>query len=179
MSEFAPLTPGSDEAFPQAAALPQAPNLAVAAGGAPPDPKPADPSERAKDALADEAMAEEWQAGADAVFGGRAGALALRGPSPLLLGRPLTLVFDAERRQVRVADSIIQLGFEEFTILAVLASRPYWPFTFQEVVDEAGLRLCRLTRLSLDEHVATLRDKLGQFGDYIQSVPGFGYRFRE
>jgi DNA-binding response OmpR family regulator len=32
---------------------------------------------------------------------------------------------------------------------------------------------------NIDVHVTTLREKLGEFSDYIQSVPGFGYRFKE
>ncbi|MEX0586074.1 MAG: winged helix-turn-helix domain-containing protein, partial [Pirellulales bacterium] len=127
----------------------------------------------------DRAFADEWRSGADAVFGGHAGALVPRGAGRLTLVRPLSLIFDSERQQVRVADDIIQLSFEEFVILSELAARPYWPFTFQEVIQGAREKKCRLTLSTLDRSAATLREKLGMFGDYIQSVPGFGYRFRE
>ena len=35
-----------------------------------------------------------------------------------------------------------------------------------------------MTEQALDEHIASLREKLGLFSDYVQSVPYVGYRFK-
>ena len=35
-----------------------------------------------------------------------------------------------------------------------------------------------VTEQTLDQHVQTLRQKLGLFSDYVQSVPYVGYRFK-
>ena len=72
----------------------------------------------------------------------------------------------------------IHLGAIEFEILFVLAGRPYHPFTRAEIV--AGVLFSRgeLSTENVDQFVASLREQLGMFHDYVQSVPYIGYRFK-
>ncbi|MCA9261060.1 MAG: winged helix-turn-helix transcriptional regulator [Planctomycetales bacterium] len=72
----------------------------------------------------------------------------------------------------------LTLGNVEFEILFVLAGKPYRPFTRREIV--AGVFFSRddLSEDNVDDYIATLRDQLGPFHDYIQTVPYIGYRFK-
>jgi DNA-binding response OmpR family regulator len=91
----------------------------------------------------------------------------------------IELFFDRERREVRVTGRTIRLSYSEFEVFRLLANNPYWPFSTREVADGVAAFDCGVTLDNVDEYVASLRDKLGDFADYIQTVPGFGYRFRE
>jgi DNA-binding response OmpR family regulator len=93
--------------------------------------------------------------------------------------RRIELFFDSERREVRVVGKTIVLTYGEFEIFRLLAGSPYWPFTFREVISGVAKFDCGVDEANLDAHIVSLRDKLGEFCDYIQSVPNFGYRFRE
>ncbi len=93
--------------------------------------------------------------------------------------RRIELFFDRERHEVRVTGRTIRLTYDEFEVFRLLAQNPYWPFSMREVVEGVAKYECDVTLANLDGHVANLREKLGEFADYIQSVPGFGYRFKE
>ncbi len=72
----------------------------------------------------------------------------------------------------------IQLGNVEFRILLFLASRPYHPFTRRAIAEAVATDNDPVTEETVDEHVAMLRDQLGVFYDYVQTVPYVGYRFK-
>lgn len=93
--------------------------------------------------------------------------------------RRLELFFDPERREVRVTGRTIRLSYGEFEVFRLLANNPYWPFSTREVAEGVAALDCGVTLENVDDYVAALREKLGEFSDYIQTVPGFGYRFRE
>jgi DNA-binding response OmpR family regulator len=93
--------------------------------------------------------------------------------------RRIELYFDRERHEVRVTGRTIRLTYDEFEIFRLLAQNPYWPFSTREVVEGVTKFDCEVTLANVDGHIASLREKLGEFADYIQSVPGFGYRFKE
>ena len=73
----------------------------------------------------------------------------------------------------------IELGNVEFRILLFLASRPYHAFTPRAIAEAVSCDLTRVTEESLAEHIFSLRDQLGVFYDYVQTVPYIGYRFKE
>jgi len=91
--------------------------------------------------------------------------------------RPLQL--DAARCEVHVVDQTITLPYQQFAILQLLASRPYWPFRRDEVIQAVHQENYPLTGQTLDDQILALRTRLGPFGDYVQTVPGFGFRFKE
>ena len=72
----------------------------------------------------------------------------------------------------------IQLGNVEFRILLFLASRPYPPFTRRTIAEAVSTERDPVAEASVDEHVSSLRDQLGVFHDYVQTVPYIGYRFK-
>jgi two-component system alkaline phosphatase synthesis response regulator PhoP len=87
------------------------------------------------------------------------------------------LLLDPERHTVRVEDAIIETTPTEFEILRVLMENPDHAFTRGELVEKAlGYEYEGMER-TLDSHIKNLRKKIGS--DYIETVFGVGYRFRE
>ena len=83
------------------------------------------------------------------------------------------------RHQVYIAGSPVEMTFSEFEILAFLARRPGWVFTRSQIVDAVRGDNYPVTERSVDVQVVGLRRKLGEYGDYIETVRGVGYRFKE
>jgi len=79
-----------------------------------------------------------------------------------------------------VADGVeVELTFTEFKILTLLASRPGWVFNRSQIVDAVHGEGYAVTDRAVDVQIVGLRKKLGICGDYIETVRGVGYRFRE
>ena len=101
-------------------------------------------------------------------------------------------IFEAERRaqadkektegppfyRLALGRELIHLDIIEFRILLFLASKPYHPFTRRCITDAVSTERHPVTEDTVDQHIVTLRDQLGPFHDYIQSVPYIGYRFK-
>ena len=72
----------------------------------------------------------------------------------------------------------IQLGDVEFRILLLLASQPYLPFSRPAIAQAVTTERLPVTEESVEQHIASLREQLGFFRDYVQTVPYMGYRFK-
>ena len=72
----------------------------------------------------------------------------------------------------------IQLGDVEFRILTLLASCPYLPFSHEAIAKGVSTDRRPVTAESVDLFIASLREQLGFFRDYVQTVPFMGYRFK-
>lgn len=83
------------------------------------------------------------------------------------------------RRDVQVDGNAIDLTYTEFQILSLLAKRPGWVFTRTQIVDAVRGDDYPVTDRSVDVQIVGLRKKLGEYGSYIQTVRGVGYRFKE
>ena len=59
-----------------------------------------------------------------------------------------------------------------------MASWPYHPFTRHAIAAAVATDHDPVTEETIDEHIAALRDQLGVFYDYVQTVPYIGYRFK-
>ncbi|MFH2046736.1 MAG: response regulator [Pseudomonadota bacterium] len=97
--------------------------------------------------------------------------------SDLLLIHDLTI--DNDKRSVLAGDKEVELTFTEFQVLCCLAKRPGWVFTRSHIVDMVRGSDYPVTDRSVDVQIVGLRKKLGVCGDYIETVRGVGYRFRE
>ncbi|NJL60343.1 MAG: winged helix-turn-helix transcriptional regulator, partial [Desulfobacteraceae bacterium] len=86
---------------------------------------------------------------------------------------------DAGRRKVEVCGESAELSFTEFQILLCLMKRPGWVFSRSQIVDTVRGDNYPVTDRSVDVQIAGLRRKLGTCGNYIETVRGVGYRFRE
>ena len=86
---------------------------------------------------------------------------------------------DVTRREVACGDVAISLTATEFKLLHFLASQPGRVFSRSELIDGVlGQNIAVLDR-TIDVHVVSLRKKLRDCGDMIETVRGFGYRFVE
>lgn len=79
----------------------------------------------------------------------------------------------------RMGRTTISLEPVEYRILGFLAAKPYHAYTPRQIVQAVTRVRQPVTEATLDRHIASLRDKLGFFADYIQTVPYIGYRFKE
>ena len=89
------------------------------------------------------------------------------------------LVIHPGRYEVLVQEKPVKLTSTEFRILHLMARRPGWVFTRYQIVDAARGEDAAVTDRSVDFHITSLRRKLGPCSDYIETVWGVGYRFKE
>ena len=83
------------------------------------------------------------------------------------------------RHEVVVKGKRVDLTSTEFRILHLLARRPGWVFTRQQIIDAARGDEYPVTDRSVDVHIVGLRKKLGSLGERIDTVRGVGYRYQE
>ncbi|MBN2059460.1 MAG: response regulator [Deltaproteobacteria bacterium] len=89
------------------------------------------------------------------------------------------MVIHPGRREVLLNGDQVPLTFSEFGVLHFLARRPGWVFTRSQIVDAIRGDDYPVTDRSVDVQVVGLRRKLGPAGNYIETVRGVGYRFKE
>jgi two-component system phosphate regulon response regulator PhoB len=82
------------------------------------------------------------------------------------------------RHEVTLGGQPLELTYTEFALLQFLAKRPGWAYTRTQIVDAVKGEDYPVTERSVDVQVAGLRKKLGDFGSYIETVRGVGYRYR-
>lgn len=99
------------------------------------------------------------------------------GPDAAVTAREL--VIHPGRHEVLAAGQPISLTLTEFRLLHFLAQRPGWAFSRGQIVDAVKGDDYPVTERSVDVQVAGLRKKLGPYGNYIETVRGIGYRFKE
>lgn len=83
------------------------------------------------------------------------------------------------RNKVVADGKEVELTYTEFKILTVLASRPGWVFNRTQIVDAVHGEGYAVTDRAVDVQIVGLRKKLGICGEYIETVRGVGYRFKE
>jgi two-component system alkaline phosphatase synthesis response regulator PhoP len=89
------------------------------------------------------------------------------------------LVIRPGQRAVLVREKPVELTYTEFQVLHYLVKRPGWVFTRSQIVDAVHGDNYPVTDRSVDVQIVGLRKKLGPCGEYIQTVRGVGYRFKE
>ena len=83
------------------------------------------------------------------------------------------------RHEVLVAGALVQLTLTEFRILYLLARRPGWVFTRNQILEAVQGDDASVTTRAVDVHIVALRRKLGTSGDLIETIRGVGYRLQE
>ena len=89
------------------------------------------------------------------------------------------LIIHPGRHEVLVQGQPLDLTFTEFKVLQCLARRPGWVFTRSQIVDAVRGEGYPVTDRAVDVQIVGLRKKLGTHGQYIETVRGVGYRFKE
>lgn len=82
------------------------------------------------------------------------------------------------RHEVRLQGELLQLTMTEFGILALLASKPGWVFTRQQIIDSVRGYDFLVTPRAVDVQIFGLRKKMGASGTLVETVRGVGYRYK-
>jgi two-component system phosphate regulon response regulator PhoB len=88
------------------------------------------------------------------------------------------IVIDPKRYEVEAAGAPVALTVTEFSILDLLARRPGWVFSRQQIIDGVRGYDYVITPRAVDVQVFGLRKKLGVSGECIETVRGIGYRMK-
>jgi two-component system phosphate regulon response regulator PhoB len=83
------------------------------------------------------------------------------------------------RHEVLIKGKPVEMTFSELRILHLLASRPGWVLTREQIVDAVRGEDYAVTDRVVDVQIVGIRRKLGSRADYIETVRGVGYRFKE
>ena len=83
------------------------------------------------------------------------------------------------RHEVLIRGTPVEMTFSEFRILHLLAGRPGWVLTREQIVDAVRGEDYAVTDRAVDVQIVGIRRKLGPRADYIETVRGVGYRFKE
>lgn len=83
------------------------------------------------------------------------------------------------RHQVLANGRPVTLTHKEFELLSLLIQSPGIVFTREQLLREVWGYTFDAESRTLDVHVRTLRQKLGECGSCIETVRGSGYRIRE
>jgi DNA-binding response OmpR family regulator len=75
-------------------------------------------------------------------------------------------------------DEPVRVDAVEFKIMLFLASWPYHAFTRRQIAEAVSTKDRQVSEIAVDEYIASLREQLGVFHDYVQTVPHVGYRFK-
>ena len=89
------------------------------------------------------------------------------------------MTIDAGRFQLTVNSKPVAVTLTEFKLLYTLARRRGWVFTRDQLVNHIRGEDVLITDRAVDVHIAGLRKKLGQAAEFIETIRGIGYRFRE
>ena len=85
---------------------------------------------------------------------------------------------NVKRHEVLISGNQINLTSTEFRVLRLLADRPGWVFTRDQIVGAVHDQEYAVTDRSVDVMIVGLRRKLGVSGQYIETVRGVGYRMK-
>ena len=100
-------------------------------------------------------------------------------PDPDAVVKIHELAIDPVRHEVFLGGRLVELTITEFRVLSWLARHPGRVFTRQQIIDAVRGDDYPVTERSVDVQIVALRRKLGPEADYIETVRGVGYRFKE
>jgi two-component system phosphate regulon response regulator PhoB len=89
------------------------------------------------------------------------------------------VIIDRVRHRATLQGMDLVLTPTEFRLLEVLLRQAGRAFTRHELMDAAIGEDAMVLERTIDVHVKSLRKKLGEAGDLIETVRGVGYRFHE
>jgi DNA-binding response OmpR family regulator len=89
------------------------------------------------------------------------------------------LVIDSIKHQVTLKDQPLSLTSTEFNLLKFLASHPGKAFTREQLLDQVWSENSYIVDRAVDVHIRRLRQKLLTASEYIITIRGVGYRFKE
>ncbi len=88
------------------------------------------------------------------------------------------IVINTERHEVRINGKVLDLTAIEFKLLSTLMQRRGRLQARDRLLNDVWGYEAAIDTRTVDTHVRRLREKLGKRGEMIETVRGFGYRFR-
>ena len=86
------------------------------------------------------------------------------------------LHIDLQKYEVHVYNKSVSLTHTEFRLLVMLAQNRNWVFSREKLLDNLWGYEKAVIERTIDVHIRHLRKKLGQAGNLIKNVRGFGYK---
>lgn len=87
-----------------------------------------------------------------------------------------SLTLDPDRHTVMLGEERILLTYKEYELLKLFLSHPGTAFTREQLLHIVWNTDYAMETRTVDMHIRTLRQKLGDYGQYIETVRGVGYR---
>ncbi|UJS16597.1 MAG: response regulator [Candidatus Jettenia sp.] len=89
------------------------------------------------------------------------------------------LAIDVYKHEVSIQGESIPLTLTEFKLLHQLANKPGRVFTREQLLDAVSGPEITVIDRTIDVHIASLRKKLKSFANFIVTIRGIGYKFKE
>jgi len=87
------------------------------------------------------------------------------------------LAVNKDAHKVTSGEEELNLTLKEYELLKLFMQNPGRVYTREKLLSSVwGIEYAGETR-TVDVHIGTLRTKLGEYGKYIETVRGVGYRF--
>ena len=86
---------------------------------------------------------------------------------------------DLNSHEVSCQGSAVELTATEYRLLQFMASHPGHVFSRNAIIENVLGRDVAVLDRTIDVHMMSLRRKLGICGQWIETIRGFGYKFRE
>jgi len=86
------------------------------------------------------------------------------------------LVLDLEQHTVSISGERIALTYKEYELLKLFLSQPGVAFTREQLLQKVWNTDYISESRTVDMHIRTLRQKLGSYGNVIETVRNVGYR---
>ena len=90
-----------------------------------------------------------------------------------------SLSIDPQAHRAWVAEQEVELSALEFRLLLALYERKNRVQSRSSLLDDVWGVTADVTTRTVDTHVKRLRQKLGGAGEYVETLRGVGYRFKE
>ena len=97
--------------------------------------------------------------------------------APLLKLKGLTL--DENQHTVTIDDQRVVLTYKEYELLRLFLSHPGMAFSREQLLQTVWNTEYAVETRTVDMHIRTLRQKLGEYGRYIETIRGMGYRLED
>ena len=89
------------------------------------------------------------------------------------------IVIETEKRKVTVDNKIVALTYKEFELLRVLVENKGKVLTREKLMSLVWETDVEFETRTVDVHIRTLRQKLSECGEYIETVRNVGYKIEE
>lgn len=86
------------------------------------------------------------------------------------------LTVDTEQHTVSISGERLVLTYKEYELLKLFLSHPGVAFTREQLLDKVWNTQYAAETRTVDMHIRTLRQKLGSYGNLIETVRNVGYR---